>query len=88
MVSCCRLLGITSFVLAAFQVGQIRVNPHQNKCYSLFGNFLSKGVILLKVIALRIIGEGRGGIKFWLHTSSQLLTINKSHKQRDIITPQ
>ena len=51
MVCCCKLLGVGSFVLAAVHVGQVTnvpANFHQNKCYSLFCNFLSKDVMYKK----------------------------------------
>ena len=51
MVSCPKLLCVEPFV----QNVPLNFNFHQNKCYSLFCNFLSKGEIFLKVIALRII---------------------------------
>ena len=43
VVSCYRLLAVGSFVLAAVCIGQVKisVNLQENKCYSLFCNFLS-----------------------------------------------
>ena len=53
MVSYCKFVGVGSFVLVAIHIGQVTVFQ-QNKCSSLFCNFLSKNVILFKVTALRI----------------------------------
>ena len=76
MESCCKLLGVGSFVQHSTRVrivrSQVPLNLHQNKCYSLSCNFLYKGIILLKVMDKK--GKGRHLIL----PPSLLVAFNKS----------